>query len=145
MKRRIFSKKDGTTFVQDIQDIAEDVKNFFDSLPTKIKTWIAEAEDIIDVLEKIDQALQDGQPADTVIDFILAQIEGTADEEVYETLKYRLHDFIQDIEELPGILEDGILGDDKFAFASDVLSEVSGLERIESDTTIQIAVYFKKA
>ncbi len=60
-KRKLFSKKDGTTFIEDVKGISEDVKAFFDALPLNIKKWIAEAEDIVRVLEMIQKAVQDGQ------------------------------------------------------------------------------------
>ena len=49
MKRKLFSQKDGTTFREDIKDIPEDVKNFFHSLPAKIKKALPEATDFLDI------------------------------------------------------------------------------------------------
>lgn len=142
MKRKLFSKRDGTTFLEDVKGISEDVKSFFNALPARLKKWIGEAEKIVDALESLDTALQNGQPLDTAIDFVLSRVEGEADEIIYEAIKEKLHQFLEDI----SILDEWELsGDAKFAMASDVLSSVSGLSRIEADTTTQIAVFIKKS
>ena len=142
--RKLFSKSDGTSFKEDIQDISEDLKAFFSSLPPRLKKWLSEAEDFVIALEKLEAAIQDGQPADVAIDYVLTFIKGDADELVYEALKQRLSDFIDDIQ---GYIDEAgeILGEDKFAFVSEALMEISDLNRIEADTTTQIAVYFNKA
>lgn len=140
MKRKLFSKRDGTTFLEDVKGISEDVKSFFNALPARLKKWIGEAEKIVDALESLDTALQNGQPLDTAIDFVLSRVEGEADEIIYEAIKEKLHQFLEDI----SILDEWD-GDAKFQMASDVLSSVSGLTRIEADTTTQVAVFIKKS
>lgn len=148
MKRKLFSKKDGTTFIQDVQGISQDVKDWFNSLPLKLKEWLTEAETIVDFIERIDQALLDGQPADEVIDFVLAQIPGSADEEIYEFAKEWLHEFVIDlrdyIEEANEIsdYEGGIL---KFVTASQILQGYAEISQLEADTITQNAVYFYKS
>ncbi len=143
MKRKLFSKKDGTTFLEDVKGISEDVKSFFNALPARLKKWIGEAEKIVDALEYLDTALQNGQPLDTAIDFVLSRVEGEADEIIYEAIKEKLHQFLEDIS--AQLDEWELSGDAKFAMASDVLSSISGLTRIEADTTTQIAVFIKKS
>ena len=87
---RLFSKKDGRTFFQDLHKIKAEIEIFFDSMPVKLKSWMYEATIIIDALQKLDDALQDGEPADKAIDFILGQIKGDADEKIYEAVKVAL-------------------------------------------------------
>ena len=145
MKRKLFSKKDGTTFIQDVQGISQDVKDWFNSLPLKLKEWISEAEAVVDFLERIDQALQDGQPADEVIDFVLAQVKGQKDEEIYEFAKDWLHEFVIDLRDLieeANEYEGGVI---KFTTASQILKAYSDLSQLEADTVTQNAVYFYKA
>lgn len=140
MKRKLFSKKDGTTFVQDLHDITEEVKLFFHALPPKIKQWISEATDIVDALEKLDQALKDGQPADTAIDYVLGLIKGDADEQIYEAIKNALHSLVVYFEFAGG--NDSSL---KLVTASEALMQLSELSQIEADTTTQLAVFFYKS
>lgn len=141
MKRKLFSKRDGTTFLEDVKGISEDVKSFFNALPARLKKWIGEAEKIVDALESLDTALQNGQPLDTAIDFVLSRVEGEADEIIYEAIKEKLHQFLEDFSDPLEVWD----GDAKFQMASDVLSSISGLTRIEADTTTQIAVFIKKS
>ena len=44
---------------------------FRSSLPAKIKKALPEATDFVDIIERIDLALQDGQPVDEVVDYVL--------------------------------------------------------------------------
>ena len=92
---RLFSKKDGRTFFQDLHKIKAEIEIFFDSMPVKLKSWMYEATIIIDALQKLDDALQDGEPADKAIDFILGQIKGDADERIYEAIKIALNELLQ--------------------------------------------------
>lgn len=140
MKRKLFSKKDGTPFMQDLHDITEEVKLFFHALPPKIKQWISEATDIVDALEKLDQALKDGQPADVAIDYVLGLIKGDLQEEVYEAIKDALNNLIITFE-----LSDQDKGTDKLTIASEAILQISELSRLEADTTAQLAVFFYKS
>lgn len=143
MKRKLFSKKDGTTFVQDVKGISEDVKVFFNALPLNIKKWIAEAEDIVRVLEELQKAVQDGQPADTIIDSILAKTKTDIDDRVYEWLKSSLEDLLFHIDLTLANADD--IGTTKFQLASEALIEIADISRLEADTTAQIAVFLQKA
>lgn len=143
---RIFSKKDGTTLIQDLQTIKAEAKLFFDAMPVKLKAWMYEATIIIDALQKLDDALQEGEPADKAIDFILGQIKGDADEAIYEAVKKGLHDLVERMNDLADdIGEPFIYGDMKKDIATDVLIPISELSVLEADTVTQNAVYIYKS
>lgn len=149
MKRRLFSKKDGSTFREDIKDISQDVKAFFNGLPAKLKTWIPEAEDAVRALQVIEDALQDGQPADQIARVIMARIKGDVDERVYEFLREKLGELIMELESaimtVKGFPEvPTLVGETKLRWAGDCIQHISDLSRIECDTTAQLAVYFHK-
>ncbi len=144
---RLFSKKDGRTFFQDLHKIKAEIEIFFDSMPVKLKSWMYEATIIIDALQKLDDALQEGQPADKAIDFILGQIKGDADERLYELIKIALHDLVERMIDLGAEI-----GDEKFIYgamkkdvATDVLIPISELSVLEADTVTQNAVYIYKS
>lgn len=145
--RKLFSKKDGTTFFEDIHAISDEAKALFDGLPIKLRKWIYESTVIIDALQKLDDALQEGEPADKAIDFILGQIKGDADELLYESIKQALSDFVDRLNYLKEkFATDEIAeGSEKKEFATDVLIEVSKLSVLEADTVTQNAVYIYKS
>jgi len=153
MKRKLFSQKDGTTFREDIKDIAEDVKNFFHSLPAKIKKALPEATDFVDIIERIDLALQDGQPVDEVVDYVLNLTKTELDNNLYEFIKDKLHEIslslheiLEDVNEqvatFSDIYEEG--ADLKRFTASNFLMEYSGLTLREANLAVEAAVYFYK-
>jgi hypothetical protein len=133
---RLFSKKDGRTFFQDLHKIKAEIEIFFDSMPVKLKAWMYEATIIIDALQKLDDALQEGEPADKAIYFILGQIKGEADERIYEGVKLALNTFLRDTR--PSSFA-------KLQLASAALMDLSGLKELEADTVTQNAVYIYKS
>lgn len=145
MNRKRFIKNDGVTFFADLKGLSKDIIDWFNSLPLKLKQWLSEAESIVDFLERIDKALQDGQPADEVIDFVLAQIQGTKDEEIYNFAKDWLHEFVIDLRDVIEEANDYEGGVIKFTTASQILRAYSDLSQLEADTVTQNAVYFYKA
>lgn len=149
-KRKLFSKKDGSTFGEDVKDIAEDVAAFIKGIPAKLKSYLPEATDIVEAIEALDDALQDGQPLDAAIDHALSFIPSTGDEVVYEKIKDLISDLadflrekLDDAQDLIDYVEGGAI---KAATASQILAEyATEFDRIETDTTVQLAVYlFKK-
>ncbi len=148
-KRKLFSKKDGTTFIEDMQDISDEAKAIFNGLPLKLKKWLYESTQIVEALQKLDEALEDGQPVDKVIDFILAQIKGEAQENIYEAIKVGLTKLIEFINNneygvAPEIIMQN-MGFYKANFAGQILEEISGLNSLEADTVTQNAVYIYKS
>ena len=139
MKRRLFSKRDGSTFLEDISAISEDFKNFFNALPVKLKAWIYEAEILVNAVEALDKALQDGQPADTAIDFILSNIKGDADEKIYEAVKDALSSLADWINE-----GDSISGGEKSIVVRDGLALLSDLPESDCNLLTELAVYSMK-
>lgn len=144
--RKLFSKKDGTTFFEDIKDISDDAKALFDGLPIKLRKWIYESTVIIDALQKLDDALQEGEPADKAIDFILGQIKGDADERIYEAIKIALNELLQFTEFMNEDLDTlTIPGQIKRNIGVGTLIEISNLNELEADTVTQNAVYIYKS
>ena len=141
---RLFSKKDGRTFFQDLHKIKAEIEIFFDSMPVKLKSWMYEATIIIDALQKLDDALQDGEPADKAIDFILGQIKGDADEKIYEAIKIALNELLQFTEFMNEDLDTlTIPGQRNIGVGT--LIEISNLNELEADTVTQNAVYIYKS
>ena len=143
---RLFSKKDGRTFFQDLHKIKAEIEIFFDSMPVKLKSWMYEATIIIDALQKLDDALQDGEPADKAIDFILGQIKGDADERIYEAIIIALNELLQFTEFMNEDLDTlTIPGQIKRNIGVGTLIEISNLNELEADTVTQNAVYIYKS
>ena len=143
---RLFSKKDGRTFFQDLHKIKAEIEIFFDSMPVKLKSWMYEATVIIDALQKLDDALQEGEPADKAIDFILGQIKGDADERIYEAIKIALNELLQFTEFMNEDLDTlTIPGQIKRNIGVGTLIEISNLNELEADTVTQNAVYIYKS
>ena len=139
MKRRLFSKRDGTSFLTDLAAISEDFKNFFNALPVKLKAWIYEAEILVNAVESLDKALKDGQPADTAIDFILSNIQGDADEKVYEAVKEALSSLVEWLNE-----GEEVLPAEKAIVVKDALALLSDLPESDCNLLTELAVYSMK-
>ena len=145
--RRLFSKKDGTSLIQDLNAIQDELQLFFNSLPTKLRNWMYEATFLVDAIQNLDEALRDGQPADQAIDFILNGIKGEADEAIYEAVKVALHALAERVAEIQEEINDwlGATGVEKRIIVSEALMALSGLNELESDTVTQNAVYIYKS
>lgn len=149
MKKRIniFSKKDGTTFIEDVHIISDRMKLFFDALPGRIKKWLYEATVIVDALQKLDDALTEGQPADKAIDFILSQLK--LDAHIYEAIKEALNQFVISLDNIEDTVGDenafAFAGEAKRQIASDTLMTISKLSELDADTTTQVAVFAYKS
>ena len=142
MKRRLFSDKDGTTFKEDVADISEEVKAFFQTIPVKLKKLLTTAERFVIALQTLDDAIEEGQPADIVIDKILSSIKGDVDERIYEAIQEALHDFVAYIT----TLGQWATGESKMDFASDGMLQVfPDITKLEADTAIQLACYAQKS
>lgn len=140
-KRKLFSKKDGTTFVEDVQDISEDVKAFIAGLPAKIKTILPEAEDIVHAVEDVAAAVKDGTPVDVTIKRVLEQIPGTKDEHIYEFVKSLLQKLsIQLNVALDAAQEVGPIK--KYVASELVMWTANVHERYQANLAVEIAVFF---
>jgi len=143
MKRRLFSDKDGTTFKEDVADISEEVKAFFQTIPVKLKKLLTTAERFVIALQTLDDAIEEGQPADIVIDKILSSIEGDVDERIYEAIKESLHNFV---DYTTDTLKRWTDGEAKLGYASGGMQQVfTDITRLEADTAIQLACYAQKS
>lgn len=87
MKTRLFSRKDGKTLVEHVQDAADWVKAMVAGLPAKIKALLPEAEDFVVAVERIAGALKEGHPVNEAVEMGLAIIPGENDEVFYEAAK----------------------------------------------------------
>lgn len=138
--RKLFSKKDGTTFVEDVDAMSQEVKAFFNGLPAKLKKWMYESSKIVTAIQNIDAAIAEGQPADKAIDFVLSNIKGEVDEHLYEAIRKALHQIVEYI-----TANQYSIPLCKLQCASAALIEVSELTQLEADTVTQVAVYSIKA
>jgi hypothetical protein len=153
--RRWFSKEDGTTFLQDLQDASEDLKQFFKGVPPKLKVWLSEAETIIDFLERLKEILE-SENVERAMEILFAQIDGEKDRRIFEAIKAALN-------KLLGVIEDAHLHlpEEHFDSISNALANVALDELIKSTngrhednlieyqehevaTIVQIADFFKK-
>lgn len=91
--RRIFSRKDGTTTIEDVKDIASDIADFLRRVPVRIRELLPEAEDIVIAIEGFADDIREGQPLDLAIDRALALIPGTQQEAFYEIARQALMTF----------------------------------------------------
>lgn len=142
-RRKWFSQKDGTTFIQDVQDASEELKNFFDALPLKIKKYLNEATWLVDAIQKVDDLIEDGTPLDVAITTVLNQTITEVDNEIYAMVKEALDKLLVflDVAEEVGGLE----GAYKNQLVSETLVNFSNLNALEADTATQVAVYAYKS
>lgn len=142
MKRQLFSsKRDGTKFKEDVEYYL-----------TNFKKWVNEnieiTEPIIKALEYIEDAIQAGTKTDLVIRFILSNIKGQIDEQIYFFLQNNLHVII---EKIKGAVED--IGEMTEPEVESFKMKTASLlfqrykadrgedwSRIDSDTVIQLTV-----
>lgn len=85
--RRLFSRKDGTTFREDFPTFIGEVRRFVIGLPSHIKKVLPEAEDFVVAVEHLANALKDGEPLDLAIKKALEFIPGDVDSAVYTKSK----------------------------------------------------------
>lgn len=90
MKRRFFSRKDGTTFKEDVHDLSDNLKEFFHGLPENIKLILPDAEDFVAAVQAVSDAIKDGEVADIAVRKALEFIPGDLDTEIYEKAKHLL-------------------------------------------------------
>lgn len=132
-KRKLFSNSDGSTFKEDVLDISEEVKAFFNHLPLELKKLLPIAEDIVRALQNLDDMLEEGHPVNEAIEKVLAALN--VDERLYATIKFSLHQFVE-------MAQTGL---SKFVLATNVLMSDSEVSEIEAQTAIQLAVYAVKS
>ena len=141
-KRKLFSQKDGSTFLEDAADIAEDVKAFFNHLPLELKKLLPIAEDIVRALQNLDDMLEEGEPVNEAIEKVLAMTKSEVDDKLYEIIKQAIEGAI---ETMQGLGEITIPGESKKFEASLALSGYAEVNDIQADTAIQLAVYAVKS
>ena len=143
-KRKLFSQKDGSTFLEDAADIAEDVKAFFNHLPLELKRLLPIAEDIVRALQNLDDMLEEGEPVNEAIEKVLAMTKSEVDDKLYECIKDMLHSFVETLTILMNEIGSET-GETKSLEASIALTDYSGVPALQADTAIQLAVYAVKS
>ena len=144
-KRKLFSQKDGSTFLEDAADIRDDVKAFFNHLPLELKKLLPIAEDIVRAIQTLDDLLEEGEAADIAIGKVLFMIKGDVDDNLYELLKTFLNDFAGVAVEIFEEFEKWVTSFQKKDTAVDILSAYTGAKELQADTAIQLAVYAVKS
>ena len=144
-KRKLFSQKDGSTFLEDAADIAEDVKAFFNHLPLELKKLLPIAEDIVRALQNLDDMLEEGTPVNEAIEKVLAMTKSEVDDKLYELFETFLNDFAGVAVEIFEEFEKWVTSFQKKDTAVDILSAYTGAKEIQADTAIQLAVYAVKS
>ena len=144
-KRKLFSQKDGSTFLEDAADIKEDVKAFFNHLPLELKKLLPIAEDIVRALQNLDDMLEEGTPVNEAIEKVLAMTKSEVDDKLYELFETFLNDFAGVAVEIFEEFEKWVTSFQKKDTAVDILSAYTGAKEIQADTAIQLAVYAVKS
>lgn len=97
MKRKLFSRKDGTTIGEDLKAIFETEKN---KLWDLVQKFGDPAEIIINAMRDANDAIREGMPLDKAIDFVLSKIPGDADEKLYKFIQDHLEGWIDTCQSL---------------------------------------------
>lgn len=145
-KRKLFSNADGSTFPEDISDITEEVKAFFNSLPLELKKLLPIAEDIVRALQVASDAVKDGSPLDQALQKALDLTKTEADDKIYEVVKNAVELFLDRVK--PYLNSNALLfylADLKKQSASMTLKFAESLTQVQADTAIQLAVYAVKS
>ncbi len=148
MKRRFFSRKDGTTLGEDLRATFESAKHKFWDLIDKFSD---EAEIIVNAMSDVNEAIQDGKPANEAIEFVLSRIPGDADERLYALIKEKLPEWIFKVQKfidmIKGIEHDEAITADYESFrhkaTSLTLQQLNGIDRVSSDTVVQTVYKLK--
>lgn len=145
MKRKLFSKKDGTTTKEDIAAIKQNIKARFEHLPIELKKLLPIAEDIVIYLQLLDDMLEEGHPVNEAIEKVLALTKTEVDDELYELFKVFMVDFAHIAESIFDELSEWVTSFQKRETAVDILSAYTLSSELQADTAIQLAVYSIKS
>lgn len=141
MKRRLFSKDDGTTTIQDISAMTEEFKAWFNHLPLEIKKLMPIAEKAVRFLQELDDMLEEGHPVNEALEKVLAMTKTEVDDKAYEVFKQYVARFADFAENLIQDLDGVPTGEDKFKYASGIVQYVCKVSELQADTAAQLAVY----
>lgn len=144
-KRKLFSNADGSTFREDISDISEEVKAFFNHLPLELKKLLPIAEDIVRALQNLDDMLEEGHYVNEALEKVLAMTKTEVDDKLYEVLKVQLNVFAAFAEDAFNEIKEWDTSVNKKTTAVEALIEYENVEEIKADTAIQLAVYAVKS
>ena len=148
MKRKLFSQKDGTTFREDVADISDDVRAWFENVPLEIKRLLAPAEQFVHGVEHINELLKDGMPLNEAIEKAL-EIIGV-DDKLYQSFKIMLEIFVSrakiffENDGNKSLFFEKFAGNVKREAATEALIISTEANKLEADTAIQFAVYALK-
>lgn len=95
MKRKYFSREDGTTFSEDMNALFQEARAKFWEL---IRKHGDTAEDIINILKAVNDFIKQGTPADMIMDKLAIQFPNFVGTEIFEFIQNRLPSFIEKAE-----------------------------------------------
>lgn len=145
MKRIFFSRKDGTTFIQDVDGLADNIREFLDVLPETIKEILPDVEDFARAVQAVSDAVKDGQTADIAIRAALDFIPGEKDTELYVKAKHLLEELAI---RLQIVLEQGKGWDwssAKKRTATMLTIEATNVSKLEASYAVDAAVFYLKS
>lgn len=144
MKRKFFSRKDGTTIVEDIQDLSDNLKEFFQGLPEVIKLILPESEDFVRVVQTVSDAVKDGQVADIAIRKGLELLPGETDTEIYEKVKHLLEQLAIRLQIALEQAKSWEWSNSKKQAATEMTMTVTNAEKRTASYAVETAVYYSK-
>jgi len=144
-RRRLFSDSDGSKIGEDLQAISEQFKAWFEHLPLEIKKLMPIAEKAVHFLQELDDMLEDGMPVNEAIERVLTMTKSEVDDKAYEVFKTFLTRFAEYCWTLINDFDGVVTGEDKFMYASDIISSIEGATGLQADTAAQLAVYAYKS
>lgn len=111
MKRKLFSKKDGTGILEDLKgifsDVVDSIKLFFVRIFTQLDNWYEIAgQPVVLFLEGLKEVTKKGTVTGGIFDAIVAAIPGTLDDAFLAFLRSNLTTIIEEWKGIPDTLND---------------------------------------
>jgi len=111
MKRKLFSKKDGTGILEDLKgifsDVVDSIKLFFVRIFTQLDNWYDIAgQPVVLFLEGVKEVTKKGTVTGGIFDAIVAAIPGTLDDAFLAFLRSNLTTIIEEWKGIPDTLND---------------------------------------
>ena len=110
-ERKLFSRKDGTSFFEDLRDIFEDtsddIRYFFQRLFGQLRNWYEIAgEPVLNFLEGLELVIADGSFTGDLIESVVEKSPNKIDDAVLEWLRSNLNNVIMEWMWLPDDIND---------------------------------------
>lgn len=142
-KRKIFSRKDGTTIKEDVTAINEEIHALVQGLPGRVKKLLPEAEDFVVGVEYLATLIKEGSEVDIAINQVLDILPIKNDSAIYHKVRdYLAHFAIQlriafeKAEQISNI---------KLNTASQLVRAVNDIDVsvIDSNLAVELAVFYQ--